>query len=61
MQASQPKRSSNALNSSPSSCSYETQIVPLPHKNAEIALSEDKGKNVVDQPKGKFRDLASFL
>ncbi|CAL2272047.1 unnamed protein product [Prunus armeniaca] len=44
----------NALNSSSNSCSYETQIVPLPQKNVEIAPSENKGKNVVDQPKGKF-------
>lgn len=30
-------------------------------KTTEITSCVDKGKNVVDQPKGKFPDPASFL
>ncbi|VVA31880.1 Hypothetical predicted protein [Prunus dulcis] len=40
---------------------YETQIVPLPETNAEIAPNEDKGKNFIDQQKGEFSYLAFLL
>ncbi|CAB4307235.1 unnamed protein product [Prunus armeniaca] len=45
----------------PAATVSEIQTVPLPQKSAEITSCVDKGKNVVDQPKREFPDLASFL